>query len=59
MTDDFTAWLDFYSQVYSAIARQGVLVALLLLVLFGWLRYDYFLGASTSCRCSATIPCSR
>ena len=32
--------------VYSGLsARQGVLVALVLLILFGWLRYDYFLGA--------------
>ena len=33
------------ARVYSGLARQGVLVALVLLILFGWLRYDYFLGA--------------
>jgi ribose/xylose/arabinose/galactoside ABC-type transport system permease subunit len=33
------------ARVYSGLARQGVLVALVLLVLFGWLRYDHFLGA--------------
>lgn len=33
------------ARIYSHLARQGVLVALLLLILFGWLRYDYFLGS--------------
>ncbi len=33
------------ARIYSHIARQGVLVALLLLILFGWMRYDYFLGS--------------
>ena len=33
------------ASVYSALASQGVLVALVLLILFGWLRYDYFLGS--------------
>ena len=28
----------------SALSNQGVLIALALLILFGWLRYDYFLG---------------
>jgi ribose/xylose/arabinose/galactoside ABC-type transport system permease subunit len=28
----------------AAIASQGVVIALLLLILFGWLRYDHFLG---------------
>ena len=29
----------------SALSGQGVLIALGLLILFGWLRYDHFLGA--------------
>ncbi len=33
------------ARIYSHVARQGVLVALLLLILFGWMRYDYFLGS--------------
>ena len=33
------------ARVYSALASQGVLVALVLLILFGGLRYDNFLGA--------------
>ena len=33
------------AKVYSALASQGVLVALVLLILFGWARYDYFLGS--------------
>lgn len=33
------------ARVYSGLARQGVLIALVLLILFGWLRYDHFLGA--------------
>ena len=33
------------AQVYSTLASQGVLVALVLLILFGWARYDYFLGS--------------
>ncbi len=33
------------ARVYSGLSRQGVLVALVLLILFGWLRYDHFLGA--------------
>ena len=33
------------AKIYSALASQGVLVALLLLILFGWARYDYFLGS--------------
>jgi ribose transport system permease protein len=33
------------ARVYSMLASQGVLVALVLLILFGWLRYDYFLGS--------------
>ena len=33
------------SKVYSMLASQGVLVALVLLILFGWARYDYFLGS--------------
>lgn len=28
----------------SFLSSQGVLIALVLLILFGWLRYDYFLG---------------
>jgi galactofuranose transport system permease protein len=32
------------ARLYSALARQGVLVALLLLILFGALRYDRFLS---------------
>ena len=33
------------AKVYSTLASQGVLVALVLLILFGWARYDYFLGS--------------
>ena len=33
------------AKVCSALASQGVLVALVLLILFGWARYDYFLGS--------------
>src|SRR3954454_8650961 len=33
------------ARLYRAVARQGVLVALLLLILFGALRYDNFLGS--------------
>ena len=32
------------SSLISALSNQGVLIALALLILFGWLRYDYFLG---------------
>ena len=32
-------------RITGLIGRHGVLVALALLVLFGWLRYDHFLGA--------------
>src|SRR5215218_6391045 len=32
------------ARLYSLVARQGVLVALLLLILFGALRYDRFLS---------------
>ena len=32
-------------RLYAAVARQGVLVALVLLILFGALRYDHFIGA--------------
>src|SRR5260221_8893968 len=32
------------TSVISFLASQGVLVALALLILFGWLRYDNFLG---------------
>jgi len=32
------------SSLISAIAGQGVVIALVLLILFGWLRYDNFLG---------------
>ena len=32
------------TSLISAISSQGVLIALALLVLFGWLRYDHFLG---------------
>ena len=30
--------------IMSALSSQGVLIALALLILFGWLRYDHFLG---------------
>jgi ribose/xylose/arabinose/galactoside ABC-type transport system permease subunit len=30
--------------ILSFLASQGVLIALVLLILFGWLRYDHFLG---------------
>ena len=33
------------AKVYSTLGSQGVLVALVLLILFGWARYDYFLGS--------------
>lgn len=33
------------ARLYAALAKQGVLVALLLLILFGALRYENFLGA--------------
>src|SRR5580658_2092415 len=33
------------TSLISVFASQGVLIALALLVLFGWLRYDNFLGA--------------
>jgi galactofuranose transport system permease protein len=32
------------SSLISAISNQGVVIALVLLILFGWLRYDHFLG---------------
>ena len=32
------------SSLLAAFSSQGVLIALALLILFGWLRYDYFLG---------------
>jgi galactofuranose transport system permease protein len=32
------------STLTSALSSQGVLIALALLILFGWLRYDHFLG---------------
>ena len=32
------------SALLAAISSQGVLIALALLILFGWLRYDHFLG---------------
>ncbi len=32
------------SSLFSLISSQGVLIALGLLILFGWLRYDHFLG---------------
>jgi len=32
------------SSLISMISSQGVLIALALLILFGWLRYDHFLG---------------
>src|ERR1700693_3587995 len=32
------------SSIIAAISSQGVLIALALLILFGWLRYDNFLG---------------
>jgi galactofuranose transport system permease protein len=32
------------SSILSAIASQGVLIALAFLIIFGWLRYDHFLG---------------
>jgi ribose transport system permease protein len=32
------------SSLISLISRQGVLIALAALILFGWLRYDHFLG---------------
>ena len=32
------------SSVLAALANQGVLIALALLIIFGWLRYDHFLG---------------
>ena len=32
------------SRLFSLISSQGVLIALGLLILFGWLRYDHFLG---------------
>jgi ribose transport system permease protein len=32
-------------RLYAALASQGVVVALVLLIVFGWLRYDNFLGA--------------
>ena len=33
------------ARAYRLLASQGVLVALVLLILFGWARYDYFLGS--------------
>ena len=33
------------ASIVSFVSGQGVLIALALLVLFGWLRYDHFLGA--------------
>src|SRR6202021_2191603 len=32
------------TSVVAVLASQGVLIALVLLILFGWLRYDHFLG---------------
>jgi len=32
------------ASLIAVLARQGVLIALVLLILFGWLRYDNFLG---------------
>src|SRR5258706_15155964 len=32
------------SPLLAALSRQGVLIALALLILFGWLRYEHFLG---------------
>lgn len=32
------------SSLLAALSSQGVLIALALLILFGWLRYDHFLG---------------
>ena len=32
------------TSVVAVLASQGVLIALALLILFGWLRYDNFLG---------------
>src|ERR671916_2014971 len=32
-------------QLFRGIGRYGVLLALLLLILFGWLRYENFLGS--------------
>src|SRR5580704_6378646 len=32
------------TSVVAVLASQGVLIALALLILFGWLRYDHFLG---------------
>jgi len=32
------------SSIISIISSQGVLIALAALILFGWLRYDHFLG---------------
>src|SRR5918993_4489373 len=32
-------------QLFRGIGRYGVLLALLVLILFGWLRYDNFLGS--------------
>jgi ribose transport system permease protein len=33
------------ARAHRLLASQGVLVALVLLILFGWARYDYFLGS--------------
>src|SRR5450631_3752566 len=32
------------TSLLSTLSNQGVLIALALLILFGWLRYDHFLG---------------
>ncbi len=32
------------NSIIAALSSQGVLLALALLILFGWLRYDNFLG---------------
>ena len=43
----------------SAVLRQGVLIALVVLIVFGALRYDNFLGLQRAVASCATTPCSR